>query len=272
MQWSQGAEEAIKKVPFLVRGKVRARVEKEARSHNKRQVTLAEVETTRKRYLSGMAAEVRGYQLDACFGPAGCPNAIAPETDLLESIAQILKSADLLGFLKSTGVAELKFHHEFRVTVAQCPNACSQPQIKDIGIIAAKYPFIGASECTACGACVPACRENAVVLDPDTALPAIDRQRCVACGQCIAACPAGTLADGISGYRIQLGGKLGRHPRLARELPGIYSAADTLKIISACIEIHKAGSRKGERFGNVLTDADFNKLIDRFGLRAVGNL
>ena len=77
MQWSQGAEEAIKRVPFFVRGKVRARVEKEARSHNRRQVTLAEVEATQKRYLSGMASEVKGYQLDACFGPAGCPNAIA---------------------------------------------------------------------------------------------------------------------------------------------------------------------------------------------------
>ena len=29
---------------------------------------------------------------------------------------------------------DLKFHHEFRVTVADCPNSCSQPQIKDIGI------------------------------------------------------------------------------------------------------------------------------------------
>ena len=143
MHWTPEAEEAVKKIPFFVRKKVRARVEKEARMHNKTQVTLLEVNATQKRYLTGMASEVKGYQLDACFGPAGCPNTISPAPGITREIERILKKADFLGFLKAKGVTELRFHHEFRVTIAECPNACSQPQIKDIGIIAAKIPRDG---------------------------------------------------------------------------------------------------------------------------------
>jgi len=269
MQWSQEAEATIKKVPFFVRKKVRARVEEETRRRNKTQVTLAEVTACQKRFLAGMASEVKGYQLDACFGPSGCPNTIAPEPGITEQIEWILKSADFLGFLKSKGITDLKFHHEFRVTAAECPNACSQPQIKDIGIIAAKIPLAGTTECTACEACAETCRENAVTLNLEIPLPVIDMQRCIACGQCIPVCPTGTLTARVTGYRIQLGGKLGRHPRLARELPGIYSAADTLSIVSACIDIYKAGSTRGERFGQVLEEHHLQDLIERFGPRAL---
>jgi anaerobic sulfite reductase subunit C len=269
MKWTHEAEEAIKKVPFFVRRKVRERVEKEARDRNKTGVTLAEVNATRKRYLTGMASEVKGYQLDACFGPSGCPNRLAPDAGITEKVERIIKKADMLGFLKSQGVSDLKFHHEFRISVAECPNACSQPQIKDIGIIAAKTPHIGAPECTACEACVDVCREDAITLGGDPCLPAVDMRRCLACGQCISVCPTGTITDGVSGYRVQLGGKLGRHPRLAWELPGIYSTRATLEIVSAAIAIYKAGSRGGERFGEVLKARDVRDLDARFGWRAL---
>ncbi len=269
MQWTPEAEEAIKKVPFFVRQKVRARVEKEALSHNKAMVTLAEVKATQKRYLTGMAAEVKGYQLDACFGPSGCPSSIAPTAGLVDEIEVILKSADFLGFLKSKGISDFKFHHEFRVTVAECPNACSQPQIKDIGIIAAQIPEIGEAPCTACDACAEACRDSAITIDQEVPQPEIDWQQCMACGQCIAVCPTGTLSEAISGYRIQLGGKLGRHPQLARELPGIYSASVTLTVVSACIDVYKSGCRRGERFGEVLKEDDFQRLIKQFGPKAL---
>jgi anaerobic sulfite reductase subunit C len=137
MQWTPEADAAIKQVPFFVRKKVRARIEAEARKAGSRTITLTAVKTTQKRYLAGMASEVKGYQLDTCFGPSGCPNAIGSSQDLVDQLGALLKDADLKGFLASKGIQELKFHHEFRVTVAECPNACSQPQIKDVGIIAA---------------------------------------------------------------------------------------------------------------------------------------
>jgi dissimilatory sulfite reductase (desulfoviridin) alpha/beta subunit len=66
------------------------------------------------------------------------------------------------------------------------------------------------------------------------------------------------------GYHIQVGGKLGRHPQLAHELPGLYDAATTLDILKACIEIYKSKSQNGERFGQVLQPSDVDGLGSRF--------
>ena len=94
-------------------------------------------------------------------------------------------------------------------------------------------------------------------------------RRCLACGACIPVCPTDTLVQAATGYRIQLGGKLGRHPQLARELPGIYDEAGILEIISACIDLYKSKSTKGERFGSILTMTDFEELTERFKDKAL---
>jgi dissimilatory sulfite reductase (desulfoviridin) alpha/beta subunit len=269
MKWTPEAEAAIQKVPFFVRRKVRARVEAEALQNGRKQITLAEVKGTQRRYLTGMQSEIKGYQLDACFGPSGCPNAIASSRELVNRIEALLIEADLLGFLLSKGIRELKFHHEFRVTVSDCPNACSQPQIKDIGVIGARRPGLSDMACTGCEACVENCREAAITIDEAGPAAVIDMRRCVTCGICIPVCPSGTLTQSAQGYRIQLGGKLGRHPQLARELPGIYDADTSLEIIDAGLNIYKAGSQRGERFGEVLKAEDFAQLATRFSPKAL---
>lgn len=117
----------------------------------------------------------------------------------------------------------LKMHHEFRVSLSTCPNACSRPQIVDFGIIGALRPEISAKPCTRCGACVEACQEKAILLEESPDGPVIDFDRCLACGQCLKVCPTKALAEGAKGYRVLVGGKLGRHPQLGRELSGIHS-------------------------------------------------
>lgn len=263
MQWTFEAEEAIKKVPFFVRKRVRARVEDEAIREGKTKITITEINATQKRYLTGMAKEVKGYQLDTCFGPAGCPNRIQPGTGISEKIETLLKEADLLTFLKSKGIEDLKFHHEFRVTLADCPNACSQPQIKDIGIIAAAVPAISAENCSGCNACADICKEKAIAID-DAPQPYIEKEKCVACGQCITVCPTGTLIAGSKGYRVQLGGKLGRHPQLAKELPGLYGEETVLDIVTECIRLYKQICQNGERFGELLDTEKFQTLAETF--------
>ena len=167
MNWTSEAEDAIKKVPFFVRKRVRSRVEKEAKEAGKTVVSLTEVKATQARYLSTMKSEIKGYQVETCFGPGGCSNRAAISDDLLEQIEGLLKREDILKFLKEQVKGDLKFHHEFRITLADCPNACSQPQIKDIGIIGACAPVLTEEPCSLCEACVEACREDAVTLDPE---------------------------------------------------------------------------------------------------------
>lgn len=258
MRWSEEAEAALKKVPFFVRKKVRARVEKEAGQSGKSWVALSDVKATQDRYLKNMSSEIKGYQVDACFGASGCPHRAVASEILVERIERVMADADLLVFLKSRVSGDLKFHHEFRISIADCPNACSQPQIKDVGILGAMTPILTENPCSHCGACSDACREHALVLSETGNATAIDARRCVDCGSCVAACPTGSLAVGKKGYRVLIGGKLGRHPRLARELPGIHDAETVVRMIGEFVSFYKSRCTHGQRFAQLLTDADID--------------
>jgi len=258
------AEEAIKKVPFFVRKRVRARVEKEAHEAGKQAVSLADVKAAQTRYLASMSSEIKGYQIETCFGPSGCPNRAIISDQLIARIETEVEKEDLLGFLKQSVKGDVKFHHEFRITLADCPNACSQPQIKDIGIIGACAPVLSEEPCSMCEACVEACKEDAILIDTEKEAPLIDGNLCLKCGKCMPACPTGSLIEGQKGYRVQLGGKLGRHPQLAKELPGIYDENMVMEIVRDCLRFYKNNSEHGERFGQILTQADFEALAARY--------
>jgi dissimilatory sulfite reductase (desulfoviridin) alpha/beta subunit len=263
MKWSPEAEALLRDVPFFVRKKVRSRVEDDVRRAGRNDVSVTDVHDSRKRFLENMSSEVRGYQLDACFGSGGCPNRAVPAESLRRRLETILKDAELLAFLRAEVSGDLKFHHEFRLTVAECPNACSQPQIKDIGIMGAVTPGITDIPCTGCNACVEACPDDAVRLDENMDRPVLDMSRCQSCGLCVNACPTGTIKAAGRGFRILVGGKLGRHPRLARELPGIYDEDGVLAVVRHCLDLYKQTSRNGRRFAEILTDDRFRDLADR---------
>ena len=264
MKWMPEAEEALKKVPFFVRKRVRSRVEKEVKEDAKSIVSLADVKATQARYLASMSSEIKGYQIETCFGPSGCPNRAIISDQLLIRIETEVKKHNLLGFLKQTVEGDLKFHHEFRITLADCPNACSQPQIKDIGIIGACVQVVTGEPCTMCEACVEACREDAIRIDTEKEVPRIDNDLCLKCGKCIPVCPTGTLTEGQKGFRVQLGGKLGRHPQLAKELPGIYDENTVVQIVKDCLLFYKNTSKHGERFGQILTPTAFDAFTTRY--------
>ena len=77
-------------------------------------------------------------------------------------------------------------------------------------------------------------------------------------------CPTGSMIEGQKGYRVQLGGKLGRHPQLANELPGIHDENAVIEIVKECLRFYKEKSKNGERFGQILTPADFEALARRY--------
>lgn len=262
MEWTKEAETAVKKVPFFVRKKVRARIEAQVAEEGKPIVTLADVKTAQKRHLKKMSEEIKGYQIDTCFGSSGCPNRSFSLENFLERIEKIVAAEDLLSFLKHQVRGDLKYHHEFRISLAECPNACSQPQIKDIGIIAARVPGLTDEPCSGCNACVEACPDNCIQLGVTNEKPDIDLERCVFCGKCIRACPTLTIQEHKRGFRVQLGGKLGRHPRLAMELPGVYTERKVLEIVRYCITFYKRNSRHGKRFAQILKKSDVDVLLE----------
>ena len=210
-----------------------------------------------------MEKEIKGYRIDTCFGPGGCPNRAHFAGRLIGEIESLLAPKNLLTHLKKRVEGKLKIHHEFRISLADCPNACSQPQIKDIGIIGACAPAVTENPCSSCLACKDICKEDAIELT-EKERPEIDRALCLRCGQCIEVCTTDTLAAGEKGFRVLLGGKLGRHPKLARELPGIFSEEEVLEIVEACVDFYLENSRHGERFAELLKDSDFEDFCRKF--------
>ncbi len=258
MKWSREADQAIQKVPFFIRKKVRKKVEAFVEQKGGFEVSLSDVNELKAKFLSkgGMEKEIKGYEVSTCFGPTGCPNVACSTARLAEDIENIVQQADLLSFLKQNVAGDLKFHHEFRIVLSDCPNACSRPQIADIGIIGSTTPCLSRIPCTLCGSCVDACAEDAVILDEDRSIPVIDRQKCLGCGKCIQDCPTKTLEKEISGFRVLLGGRLGRHPRLAMEVPGIHTHDQVLDIVKKALKFYKLHSKNGQRFSHLLSSVN----------------
>ena len=55
---------------------------------------------------------------------------------------------------------------------------------------------------------------------------------------------------------MQLGGHLGRHPRLAIELPGLLSEDEVLSVLKRAIEFYKNNSTNGKRFSHIVEKKD----------------
>jgi len=74
MNWLPQAEAEIRKAPFFVRKKARKRVEEHVAAEGREVVTAAVGKAVKKRFLTRMDDEVKGFQVEACFGAQGCPN------------------------------------------------------------------------------------------------------------------------------------------------------------------------------------------------------
>ncbi|MHC1727774.1 MAG: 4Fe-4S binding protein [Syntrophobacteraceae bacterium] len=262
MIWTEEAEKAVSRVPFFVRKRVRRQVEKDAAGQGAGRVLLKHVHACREKFLSGKAIEIKGFQIETCFGSSGCENRAADSNQLVEELEKLFARRDFLGFLKKKVDGSLKIHHEFRISVSDCPNACSRPQIVDIGTIGASRPGFSDEPCTGCGACTEACREGAIQVPEDAERPVLDGDKCVQCGKCIGACPSGTLVEEAKGWRVLVGGKLGRHPQLGKELKGIYSKEEVLAIVERCLDLYFTHNVAGERFGAMLNRTGYGHITE----------
>jgi dissimilatory sulfite reductase (desulfoviridin) alpha/beta subunit len=214
--------------------------------------------------------ELKGWRIATCQGQArGCANRAAPDDALAGDIDGVFRARDFGVGLRALVGGKLKHRHEFTVAIADCPNACSRPQIADLGLIGAAEPTTTREICHQCMGCVHACREGAIV--HTGLMPIVDPRKCVRCGACSRVCLSGTLQVGRRGWRILLGGKLGRHPRLGTEAEGIYAREGVLVAADCCIGFYLRYARSGERFGTLLErvgEAELVALIRERATRA----
>lgn len=183
-------------------------------------------------------------------GKEGCPMAVIDVKAIAEELAEVLADPDLKSKLEAQLKKPFNFHSQFSVVVTGCPNACAQPQIRDFGVIGRACIGFTEQMCTECGMCEAACKEGAITLVDDK--PRIDGSRCIGCGDCVRACQSDALSIAGPACEVTVGGKLGRHPRLAESLGEFETAGEVAECLRRVIALLLAEGRKGERLGELL--------------------
>ncbi len=190
---------------------------------------------------------------------------MAPDSDLLVQLDGVISGSPWKKNMSIKAGGGLKAHEKMKISLSGCPNGCSRPHIYDMGIIGAVSPLVEGSLCTGCGLCADICREDAISIVDDKAV--INPEKCLLCGECIPACPEDAITSHEQGYRIVVGGRLGRHPRLARELKGLYSLEQAKLILMRLMRMHQTAFEQGKRLNNIINipdlevNPDFNNLI-----------
>lgn len=199
------------------------------------------------------------HDLQLCRGIQSCPHAV-PVPNPQPGLETLVRHSDWPGLLTTT-VHPIRQHHRFRIAVAMCPSGCSRPHIADFGLIAAAQIALDPDHCTSCGRCVQACAENALQITADGLR--LDARRCLGCRACVRVCPHTALSSINHGFRVVLGGKLGRHPRLAHEL-GFFSTSQAFDVLGRTLDLLTAHYRPGLRLGQLVLElgqSDFDRQV-----------
>ncbi len=152
--------------------------------------------------------------------------------------------------------------HKFKTSFSGCPIDCARTKEMDLGFQGVVEPVWDEPACTGCTICAEACKEDAIVSDPDTGKPIFDPKKCIFCGDCIRACPTEAWKAKRYGHIVRVGGKHGRHPVEAIEVCAFLSDEKVPDAIQKSIEWYNANGKRGERIATVLKRVGIRSYLD----------
>ncbi len=152
---------------------------------------------------------------------------------------------------------------KFKIGISGCPNACTKPYENDFGIIGKLEKEFLPENCNGCGLCAEVCPIKNVFIGDDN-LAKYDPQKCIGCGECVFVCPANAWSKKREGYRIFVGGKMGKNPFLGLEVFTLWEVDDIYKAIDFALEFYKKYGKKSERFADVIKREGTEKFKKEF--------
>lgn len=255
MEWSKEAEERIKKAPFFIRNFAKKKAEEVAMLRGKEIVDIEDVELAKRNKdledLTKLDLTIEGIEntkykeIALCGGLKGCPLTLFNVEEVALLLDRIIKKLHLEEKICEKIQGPILYHHKFKAAISGCPNNCSQPQIKDIGIIGYVKPKITSGFCLQCNRCVNSCPEKLITLSQD---PIIDYSQCLDCGLCIKACPTESITEGERGYRVIIGGRLGRKPHLAQHLVDVTTLEELEDILTKILLFYQKTLEENKNF------------------------
>ncbi|MFQ6065811.1 MAG: 4Fe-4S binding protein [bacterium] len=154
--------------------------------------------------------------------------------------------------------------HKFKIGVTGCPNACLKPLENDLGINGIVEKEFVEEDCNLCGLCIDACPTQALRIEKDRLV--YEQKKCILCGECIFICPFGAWKRKRRGYRIYVGGKMGKWPLLGYLLCKFFGSEDgLLDLIQKVLEFYQQEGKEGERFRETLDRIGLEKLKEKIG-------
>lgn len=196
------------------------------------------------------------YHIEVCRGAKRCSRNVINVNQAKESLIDVLETNKIAAKLHKKLAAEeiILPHHMFKLAISGCVNGCAKPQIKDFGIVGQLKPKTDQTTCIGCHKCVNTCSENAISLDEQN--PKIDFDKCIFCGDCLQVCPNSAITKDKIGYQIQVGGHLGRHPRLASIVTNLSNLETVNHYLNKSVEIFIEKGEGQQRLGTSLDELD----------------
>ncbi len=266
--WDTEAEVALAKVPIFVRKKVRQKVTERVAEKGGSNVTLADfmdAENTHRSETGGKRSEKQLNQMmpkenkpgaevvivESCHNEVNnCPHVLIKTSQWKDAVEGWILENDIHERLRvKIRGSKILFHHKLKISISGCPNACSRPQIADIGIVGYVKPLVDPDDCTVCGACEKVCKDRAITVNE--AAPVFDRKACLGCTLCRDICPNDCIRLSEPAVRILAGGKLGRHPHLANVVGTADTPEQMIHLIDRlAIDYIENAREGGERFAD----------------------
>lgn len=211
-----------------------------------------------------MQEQILGFDLEYCRGFLGkCPYGLTEESRVW--LDKVKKRLALSSF-KKLELAALKKHQFFKIGLSACPNSCAKSQIKDLGIIFKRKPFWDKEKCKLCLECIEFCPDKALSLEREQI---IISQNCLDCGQCLKKCSFEGFGLARAYVSVLLGGRLGRHPKLAEEIFKL-TEKDTLLFIDCLLGLLEQREKELKQGKDLFRVYTYKEIKDAF-FRKLGN-